>query len=727
MTISTTTARTTYNGNGITTVFSIPFRFLVNGDIVVVSVSAAGVETTKALTTDYTLTGAGDDAGGTVTMLVAPAVGTKLVVYRDTEIVQETDYISGDPFPAETHERALDRLTMIAQEIGSDADRAIKVPIGDSSSLSTTLPAAADRLDRFLVFDATTGECEVSTITMTQVASAVAAAYSAGGSTADAVVFIQSGTGAVSRTVQEKERDVFCLADHGAVGDGSTDDGAAIARTIAAAPAGSRIIGAPGAVYNIATGVTVNKALTFDGIEFEAGANVAMFTLTADRIAFKGCGFDLLAGSTTASKAIYAVARDGITVQDCRFNDGMYGAYMEECTRLLIRGNRCAGSLHWHIFVDGGNYVAITDNISRGGTYDGIKIASATTGTGVERPIANLVIANNICEGNSSDGIDCAVNDAENVVIANNVLTNNGLTAIEFKTVKHADTTLTYGARNILITGNVCRNGPDTDNATTLISVQSGNGDYTSRSLGSQLIEDTTIRNNKCYLEANGSDNGFSIRVVDATKATIKANEIIYKMTGTSATGQIRVHYGLDTVVRENDIDCSGVAMSCISVSSFGTANPTAGVVITENTCRCGTGGNPIVIPDAAVSGTEIYENRLYPPTDQYAIADSGTGTVYSANYRGNTTGAPTARGRPGDYYIESTQTAGYPERWTCVAQGAPGTWMGFNQRGFRTNAGSPAGSVTPTHAGEMLFDTSGTDWYKAHGTTNTSWTQLTN
>lgn len=426
--------------------------------------------------------------------------------------------------------------------------------------------------------------------------------------------------------------------------------------------------------------------------------------------------------------ALDAVARDGITVQDCRFNDGMYGAYLEECTRLLIRGNRCAGSLHWHIFVDGGNFIAITDNISRGGTYDGIKIASATTGTGVERPIANLVIANNICEGNARDGIDCAVNDAENVVIANNVLTNNTLTAIEFKTVAHADTALTYGARNILITGNVCRNGPDTDNSTTLISCQSGNGDYGVRSLGSQVIEDLNIRNNKLYMEADGANAVFGIRVVDATKATIKGNEIIYKMAGGGGTtGLIRVHYGLDTVIRENDIDASGAAMPCISVSSFGTANPTSGVVITENTCRSGATATPIVIPDAAVSGTEVYENRIYPDSGQYAIADSGTGTVYSANYRGNTTGAPTARGRPGDYYIESTQTAGYPERWTCVAQGAPGTWMGFNQRGFRTNAGSPAGAVTPTHAGEMLYDSSGSDWYKASGATNASWTQLTN
>jgi len=223
MTISTTDSRISYNGNGVTTVFSFPYRFLTNGDIVVVSVSSTGVETVKTLTTDYTLTGAGDDAGGSVTMLVAPASGTRLIIYRDTDITQETDYISGDPFPAETHERALDRLTMIAQEIGSDADRSIKVPVGDSSSLSTTLPAAANRLDRLLAFDSATGEVELSGITQTQIASAVAAAYAAG-STADAVTFLQAGTGAVSESVQVALRRFVHIDQFGAVGDSTTDD-----------------------------------------------------------------------------------------------------------------------------------------------------------------------------------------------------------------------------------------------------------------------------------------------------------------------------------------------------------------------------------------------------------------------------------------------------------------------------------------------------------------------
>jgi hypothetical protein len=228
MTISTTDSRISYNGNGVTTVFAFPYRFLANADLVVVEVSSTGVETVKTLTTHYTLTGAGDDAGGSVTMLVAPAVGTRLIVYRDTAITQETDYISGDPFPAETHERALDRLTMIAQEVGSDADRSIKVPVGDPSSLSTVLPAAANRKDKFVVFDATTGEVEVSTVTQTQVASAVAAAYAAG-STADAVTYTPEGTGAVALSVQAYLRSMsVSIKAFGATGDGVTDDTDAI-------------------------------------------------------------------------------------------------------------------------------------------------------------------------------------------------------------------------------------------------------------------------------------------------------------------------------------------------------------------------------------------------------------------------------------------------------------------------------------------------------------------
>lgn len=222
MTISTTDSRVEYAGNGVTTVFPIPFRFLENAHIVALLVSAAGVPTSWALSTNYTLTGADADGGGTLTALVAPAVGTRLVIYRDIPATQETDYISGDPFPAESHERALDKLTMLAQQDEEALDRAIKLPVSDVG-VSTTLPAASQRLDRLLSFDATTGAPEMSDFTHTQVASAIAMVYAGAVGPLDALSFIQTGTGAVSRSAQDKAREFVHIDDFNPYADGSDD------------------------------------------------------------------------------------------------------------------------------------------------------------------------------------------------------------------------------------------------------------------------------------------------------------------------------------------------------------------------------------------------------------------------------------------------------------------------------------------------------------------------
>lgn len=129
MTISTQETKISYNGNGVTTEFAFPYRFLSNSHIVVIRVAANGVGTTLVLNTDYTLTGAGDDAGGTVTLNVAPAADQRLVIYRQVPMTQETDYVSGDSFPAETHEEALDKLTMITQQHSEALSRAVTLSI----------------------------------------------------------------------------------------------------------------------------------------------------------------------------------------------------------------------------------------------------------------------------------------------------------------------------------------------------------------------------------------------------------------------------------------------------------------------------------------------------------------------------------------------------------------------------------------------------------------------
>jgi len=142
MTVSSTENRESYAGNGSTTAFAFPNKFLLDADLKVeLVVDATGVSTMQVLTTDYTLAGAGLDAGGTVTMLTPPASGETLVVYRDPALIQPTDYVENDPFPAATHETALDRLTLFTQRLMDLAVRSFRLADADDSGASTDVPS----------------------------------------------------------------------------------------------------------------------------------------------------------------------------------------------------------------------------------------------------------------------------------------------------------------------------------------------------------------------------------------------------------------------------------------------------------------------------------------------------------------------------------------------------------------------------------------------------------
>jgi hypothetical protein len=73
VTVSSETNKVTYNGNGSTDTFAYTFRILDDDDILVQKrVTSTGVLTTLIKTTDYSVTGVGEDAGGNV-VLVDPA------------------------------------------------------------------------------------------------------------------------------------------------------------------------------------------------------------------------------------------------------------------------------------------------------------------------------------------------------------------------------------------------------------------------------------------------------------------------------------------------------------------------------------------------------------------------------------------------------------------------------------------------------------------------------
>ena len=156
MTLSTTLAKKTYDGDGATTAFPTVFKFLQNSHVVVTHVDASGGETVWAEGTHYSLTGAGSDSGGTVTVTTSPAdytpaSGEQLVVSRNVIETQGIQYVEGGAFPSATHEQALDLLTMMVQKHSEEIARALLVPIAESSA--PDLPGAAARAGKYLAFD----------------------------------------------------------------------------------------------------------------------------------------------------------------------------------------------------------------------------------------------------------------------------------------------------------------------------------------------------------------------------------------------------------------------------------------------------------------------------------------------------------------------------------------------------------------------------------------------
>lgn len=148
MTVSSTTNRWTYTGNGVTTAFAYTNRIFDNTDLKVYVDGAL-----KTLTTHYTVSGVDNPAGGNVTFGTAPANGASVVIVRDVPATQPVDYVANDPFPAETHEEALDRATVLIQQLESDVARTLRQSDADTSTLGA-LPDGTTRAGKYLGFDA---------------------------------------------------------------------------------------------------------------------------------------------------------------------------------------------------------------------------------------------------------------------------------------------------------------------------------------------------------------------------------------------------------------------------------------------------------------------------------------------------------------------------------------------------------------------------------------------
>jgi len=688
MTVSTATSFNSYAGNGSTTSFAYAFKIFQDSNLVVTLVNdTTGVETTQTLTTDYTVTGAGSDSGGNVVFGTAPASGNTVVIRRVLPVTQETNYVPNDPFPAEAHEDALDKLTMLVQQEVASSELAVQFPTGDvGSGINNILPSVTGRADKLLKFDT---EGAVQVIATSDLASAIIGAnyavdtftgtgsttvytlsaapgskantaiyidgvyqakanYSVSGSTltfttapplnsaieivigdaipagaattASAVSYTQGGTGAVTTNVQAKLRETVSVKDFGAVGDGVTDDTAALQAAIDAL-AGTGADGDGGIVY-LPTG------------EYKITSSV----LLKDRVSLRGDGDRatyIRATTLSTTPALLSSAVSGNNIN----------AYIDLRDFSVWGPGSGTTSDGIHFAAWASNIVGVQVKNFRYGIYLGNETSTVNI---VETTIERCKIHECV------DGIYPARPSSSSVTDIR--ILNNTINACS------------NACMNIRNSGGYQIIGNNLYNADNLIRINPiGNNTVISSNYFGEC-ERTPL-----YMVAGTSSNSTSLVINDNVfKEANRSNEASNPYDASLITLYNGGGSGdLDTVIVQGNVLRETVGYANHGIYLFGTIN---NLMIGPNTWEGTFTVSTIRFPSGDVSHITIDE-----PSLGYGLTPSKTWSKDIVPTVVYGSAAPTTNTwAVGDIVYDTTPSAGGKIGWVCVTAGTPGTWKQF-------------------------------------------------
>jgi len=149
MAINDNGTRDQYVASAAQTVFAYTFEIFDKDDI---AVEQNG--TLLAEGTNYTVSGVGVDAGGSITLLVGATSGDVITLYRDMALERVTDYQQNGDFLANEVNDDFDRLWAATQQIKSTANIGIRPTVDDPilNSSNTELANVATRGGKVLGF-----------------------------------------------------------------------------------------------------------------------------------------------------------------------------------------------------------------------------------------------------------------------------------------------------------------------------------------------------------------------------------------------------------------------------------------------------------------------------------------------------------------------------------------------------------------------------------------------
>ena len=147
--ITNVARRIVYTGSAGVGPYAFSFPVIVNTDIAVYKNDAL-----LTLTTDYTVTISSTTGTGSVTLVSAATGSDRITIVGARPIQRSTDFVTGGDFFANTLNTELDSETIFVQQVAETAERSIKAPVTDPTTINMTLPINTVRAGRTLAFDA---------------------------------------------------------------------------------------------------------------------------------------------------------------------------------------------------------------------------------------------------------------------------------------------------------------------------------------------------------------------------------------------------------------------------------------------------------------------------------------------------------------------------------------------------------------------------------------------
>jgi len=716
MTITSTQNRVSYAGNGApgvpgTLVFAVPFRFLAISDLVVlVRVDATGVSTTMTLDTNYSVAGEGDATGGTVTFLIEdgePQTGETLIIYGNPAMTQLVDYISGGTFPAESHEEALDRLTLQSTRTREIAERALFLTDASTDG-SGQYDANSNRISSLgtptATTDATTKTYVDALVNNTALGPAPTGLIATGSVT--------------SRLLADRWGEVKNVKDYGAIGDGVTDDRAALQAALDAASA------AANTTTSASGQVTV---IIPDGTYlFSMSGGVGLTIKANTHVIGAGGILKLMNGQATSAGTSYypilnqsgGVSQNNVMVESVVFDgNGANNATYTVCDTITLVGqNVQLLNCTLKDAPDSGVMFSAVDNSSiRGCFIDGGRDAGIYVNASTA-PIASIdsTVSGNHVSNFVYDGITVK-RFAQNVLITDNIITGcgQGFTSQDFTAAVPA-----AGPNNKLVfSNNVLR---DIGNAVG--SPATGGGatfqagvDYV---ITGNLVTDVNLNGITLSGTTGAVVSGNVIDGVGQSAISLIARPG-YAATGNLVANNITRNATLYGIwLRDN------TALACVGNAVQGNL-----VQGTASAFRL----------DSLFSGSLVRHNRFDSPSFDMNL-NTGAGTAHGSTYESNLMVNNRLNGYPGatngNYsshtphgnkitYGAAPPTVGawtpgdttwnkdpdaYASRthmgWVCTAAGTPGTWKPF---GEIVGIGAMANNATPSVVAGSVLTTGGT------------------